>query len=155
MTTDVDEDRGARLELLRLALEVLEGHAEVVAPAVDELDLGARADRGERRRHEVVRRAEDRLALDAGELERRQRAARPARQADAGELVPLRPALLEGGQLGALRPLLGVQDLGPQLEEAGTIAVVETDRELRRVGQGCVGGAHGGSLFSWGGDTQG
>src|ERR1700761_4603930 len=98
MAADVDEDRRPRLELLGLALEVLEGHAEVVPAAVDELDLGAGADRGQRRRHEGVRRAEDGLALDPGELERRERAARPAREADAGQLVPLRPAILEGGQ---------------------------------------------------------
>src|ERR1700761_3040784 len=101
MAADVDEDRRPRLELLGLALEVLEGHAEVVFAAVDELDLGAGADRGERRRHEGVRRAEDSPAFDARELERRQRAARPAREADARQLVPLRPAVLEGGQLGA------------------------------------------------------
>src|SRR5580692_11605053 len=99
MAADVDEDRGPRLELLRLPLEVLEGHAEVVFAAVDELDARAGADRGERRRHEGVRRTEDRLAFDASELERGQRAAGPAREPDARQLVPLFPALLEGGQL--------------------------------------------------------
>src|ERR1700742_4754181 len=143
MAADVDEDRGARLELLGLALEVLEGHAEVVAAAVDELDARARADRGERRRHEGVRRAEHRLAFDARELERGERAAGPTREADAGELIPLGPALLEGGQLLALRPLLGVQHLGPELEEARTISMIEADREFGHVGQGCLCGAYG------------
>src|ERR1700712_4094737 len=117
MAADVNEDRGPRLVLLGLALEVLEGHAEIVFAAVDELDLGAGPDRGQRGRHEGVRRAEHGLALDAGELERRQRAARPAREAERGKLVPLRPGLLEGFELLALRPLLGIEDLGPKLEQ--------------------------------------
>ena len=145
----MDEDRGLRLVPLGLALEVLEGHAEIIAAAVDELHVGAGADRGQRARHEGVRRAEDRLALDARELERGERAARPAREADRFEAVPFRPGLLEGGQLLALRPLLGIEDLGPQLEEAGTVAVVETDRELGHVGQGCLGGAYGWLLLEW------
>src|ERR1700753_3031417 len=99
MAADVDEDRGAWLELLRLALEVLEGHAEVIAPTVDELDLGAGADRGQRRRHEGVRRAEYRLAFDARELQRGERPTGPAGEADAGEPVPLFPSFLEGFQL--------------------------------------------------------
>ena len=99
--------------------------------------------RGERGRHEGVRRAEDRLAFDAGELERGQRAAGPARQADALEAVPLFPALLEGGQLLALGPLLGIEHLGPELEEAGTITMIEADRESGHVGQGCLCGAYG------------
>ena len=83
----MDEDRGARLVLLGLALEVLEGHAEVVPAAVDELHVRARADRGERRRHEGVRRAEDGLAL-----------ARPANSSAAS--AP--PAQLERPTLGSL-----------------------------------------------------
>src|ERR1700753_1871232 len=147
MAADVDEDRGARLELLRLALEVLEGHAEVVAAGVDELALGARTDRGERRRHEGVRRAEHRLAFDARELERGERAAGPTGEADAGELVPLRPALLERGQLLPLRPLLGIEHLGPELEETGSITMIEADREFGHVGQGCLCGAYGSLLL--------
>jgi hypothetical protein len=116
MAADVNQDRGAGPVLLGLALEVVERDAEVLAIAVDELDLGAGADRRQRRRHEGVRGAEHRLAFDAGELERRQRAAGPARDAEARQPVPLRPALLEGGQLGALGPLLGVEHLGPELE---------------------------------------
>ena len=54
MATDVHEDRRPRLQPLRLGLEILEGHAEVAAVAVDELDLGPRVDRGERSRHEGV-----------------------------------------------------------------------------------------------------
>src|ERR1700742_4612100 len=147
MAADVDEDRGARLELLRLALEVLEGHAEVVAPTVDKLDLGAGADRGERRRHEGVRRAEHRLAFDARELQCGERPAGPTGEADAGELVPLFPAFLEGLQLLPLGPLLGVEHLGPELEEAGTISMIEADREFGHVGHGCLGGAYGNSFW--------
>ena len=52
----------------RLGLEVRERHAEVLAVAVDELHLGAGADRRERRGHERVRRAQHRLALHLGEV---------------------------------------------------------------------------------------
>ena len=155
VAADVDEDRGARLVPLGLALEVLEGHAEVLAVAVDELDLGAGADRRQRRRHEGVGGAEHGLALDPGELERRQGAAGPAREAEAGQAVPLRPALLEGVQLGALGPLLGVEHLGPELEKPGAVAVVEPDRELGRVGPGCLCGPYGGSLVSVAGASLG
>ena len=119
-----------------LALEVLERHAEVLAVAVDELDLGAGADRRQRRRHEGVGGAEHGLAADPGELERGQGAAGPAREAEARQPVPLGPALLEGVQLRPLRPLLGVEHLGPELEQPGAVTVVEPDRELasRRAG---------------------
>ena len=152
VAADVDEDRRLRLQALGLCLEVLEGHAEVGAVAVDELDLGAGLDRGERGRHEGVGGAEHGLAAHAGELERRQRAAGPARQPEAGQAVPLRPALLEGGQHAPLRPLLGVEHLPPQLEEAGTVSVVEPDRELGRVRPGCLCRPYGGSLggCGWG-----
>ena len=146
VAADVDQDRGPRLVLLGLALEVLERHAEVLAVAVDELDRGAGADRGQGRRHEGVGRDEHRLALDAGVLERGQGAAGPAREAEARQLVPLRPALLEGLQLRPLGPLLGIEHLVPELEEPGTVTMVEPDRELGRVRPGCVCGPYGGSL---------
>ena len=130
VAADVDEDRRLRLVPLGLALEVLEGHAEVRAVAVDELDLGAGGDRRERRRHEGVGRAEHGLAAHPGELERGQRAAGPAREAEARQPVPLCPALLERLQLAALGPLLGVEHLGPELEEPAAVAMVEPDREL-------------------------
>ena len=57
-----------------------------------------------------------------------------------------RPALLEGLELRALRPLLGIEHLGPQLEEPGTVTVIEPDRELGRVGPGCLCGPYDGSL---------
>ena len=75
VAADVDEERRLGLVLLGLLLEVGERHAEVVAVAVDELHLGAGADRGERRRHERVGRAEHGLALHPGEVQRGQRAA--------------------------------------------------------------------------------
>src|SRR5205823_1832034 len=61
---DVDEDNRARAVLLGLYDEVVERHAEVFAIAVDELDPRACRERGERRRHERVRRAEDGCAAD-------------------------------------------------------------------------------------------
>jgi hypothetical protein len=55
-----------------------------------------------------------------------------------------RPTLgSEGFQLLALGPLLGIEHLGPELEEAGTIAMIEADREFGHVGHGCLGGAYG------------
>jgi hypothetical protein len=131
---------------LGLGLEVLEGHAEVIAPAVDELDLGAGADRGQRRGHEGVGGAEHGLALDAGELERRQGAAGPAGEPEARQLVPLRPALLEGIQQRALGPLLGIEYLVPELEELGAIAMIEPDRELGRIRPDFLCGPYDGSL---------
>ena len=78
--------------------------------------------------------------------QRRQRAAGPAREAEAGQPVPARPALLEGLQHAALGPLLGVEHLGPELEEPGAITMVEPDRELARVDPACLCGPYGGSL---------
>ena len=59
-----------------------------------------------------------------------------------GEPVPLGPAALEGLELLALRPLLGVEDLGPEIEETTAVAVVEPDREPGRVRPGVVDGDH-------------
>ena len=140
VAADVDEDRGAGLQPVGRALEVVEGHAEVLAIAVDELDLGPRPEGRQRCRHEGVRRAENGLAADAGELERRQRPSCPAREPEALQPVPLSPASLEGVELLALRPLLGVEHLGPEIEETATIAVVEPDCEPGGVRPGVVHG---------------
>ena len=139
VAADVDEDRRPRLQSLGLGLEVLEGHAEVVAIAVDELDLGAGLDRGQRRRHEGVGGAEHGLAPHAGELERRQGAARPTAQSETGQAVPLRPALARRRRASAPSDHCSESSTSfPQLEEARTVAVVEPDRELGRVRPGCL-----------------
>ena len=52
--TDVNQERGGRPVALRLALEVLERHTKVLTVAVDKVDIGAGADRAQRRRHEGV-----------------------------------------------------------------------------------------------------
>src|SRR5262249_54291275 len=93
-----------------------------------------------------VGRAEHGPAAHAGELERRQGAAGPAREPEAGQAVPLGPAPLEALQHPTLRPLLGVEDLGPELEELGAVAMVEPDPELARVDPACLCGPYGGSL---------
>src|ERR1044072_1110582 len=49
--------------------------------------------------------------------------AAPAREAEARQPVPVRPALREGGELGALGPLLGVEHLRPELEQPGAVTV--------------------------------
>jgi hypothetical protein len=54
--------------------------------------------------------------------------------------------LLERLQLSTLRPLLGIEDLGPELEELGAVTMVEPDRELARVDPACLCGPYGGSL---------
>ena len=65
VAADVHEHRGVRSVLQRLALEVVERHAEVLAVAVDELDETAgRLDR-ERRRHERVGRAQHGAARES------------------------------------------------------------------------------------------
>ena len=70
-----------------------------------------------------------------------------------------RPAPLECLQLGALGPLLGVEHLGPEIEEPAAIAVVEPDRELRsrRTGlsRGTLRVAPGSSGWGPGGDLTG
>jgi len=58
----------------------------------------------------------------------------------------LTPTLLERFQLPTLRPLLGVEDLGPELEELGAVSMVEPDCELARVDPACLYGPYGGSL---------
>ena len=84
-----------------LRLEVGERHAEVVAVAVDERDAGARVQRGQRRGHERVRRAQHGLAAHARELERGQRGAGPAGERDRAEAVPGRPRGLEAPRSSA------------------------------------------------------
>ena len=97
---------GFRPVRARLALEVLERHAEIVAVAVHELDLRTCGHDRSRRRHERVRRAEHRVPPDREELERRQRGAGPARGGDRRQSVPLGPGLLELDRERAVRPLL-------------------------------------------------
>ena len=141
VAADVDDHRGARPVLLGLALEVLEGHAEVVAVAVDEDRLAARVDDGERRRHEGVGRAEDLLALDAGEVERREGRAGPAAGGDRAQAVQVGPRRLEAGGQVALGPALGQHDLVPELVQPGQVAAIKADRELAVVGRGQESGA--------------
>src|SRR5262249_27459818 len=101
--------------------------AEVVAVAVDELDLPAgRLDRA-RRRHERVRRAEHGLALDLEVLEGRERRAGPARRRDPGQAVPGAPGELERLRQGAARPLRPVEGAVPELMEPLAVALVEAD----------------------------
>ena len=143
MTSDVDDHRGARPVLLGLALEVLEGHAEVVAVAVDEDRLTARVDDGERRCHEGIGRAEDLLALDAGEVERGEGRAGPAAGGDRAQAVQVGPRRLEAGGQVALGPALGQHDLVPKLVQPGQVTAIKADRELAVVGGGQESGAVG------------
>ena len=126
---DVDDERGAGTVPPRLLLEVGERHAEVVAVAVDELDVRSRSQGEERRRHERVGRAEDGLPADAGELEGGQRGAAPAREGHCVQLVPGGPRRLELRHQLPLGPALGVEHPVPQLVEPRAIAVVEANRK--------------------------
>ncbi len=92
VAADVDDHRRRRLVQRDLPLEVVERHAEVGAIAVDELDPRAGRQHRERRGHERVRRAEDGLAAQLEELERREGRARPAGGGDRRQSVPRRPA---------------------------------------------------------------
>jgi hypothetical protein len=135
VAADVDEEDRLRAMDVHLALEVLERHAEVFAVAVDELDARARGDRGQRRGHEGVRRAEDGLAPDARPLEGGERRARPAVEADGIEAVPACPGRLElAGQL-SFRPLVRVEDALPECVHTPTVALVEADGEARNIGR--------------------
>ena len=125
----------------------VERHAEVLAVAVDELDVRAGVERRERRRHERVRRAENRLAADAGPLERGERGARPAVEGNGPEPVPGRPLTLElGGEL-ALRPALGIEHAIPEPVQERAVAVVEPDRETARARSRGLGPASRTTLY--------
>ena len=116
-----------------LRLEVGERRAEVVAVAVDEHDLRAGGDRRQRRRHERVRRAEHGLAAHAGELERRQRRARPAAESrpPAGRSSP--PGRLERLDSGPSDQRCDRAPV-PQLVQPGAIALIEADGEALVLG---------------------
>ena len=96
VAADVNQHHGLWLVLGDLRLKVIERHAEVLAVAVDEDDVGAGADRRVWRRHEGVRWAEHRLAADAGKLERRERRPGPARKGDRTDRMKIAPSLLKG-----------------------------------------------------------
>ena len=97
--------------------------------------LGAEVQRGERRGHERVGRAQHDVAgADPGVVERGERRARPAPDRDRADAVALRPRRLEPPGDRALRPLLGVEDLVPQRVQARAVALIEADREAAGVG---------------------
>ena len=133
VASDVDQDRGAGAVLLSLGLEVGERHAQVLAVAVHELDLGPGPKRRQRRGHERVGRAQNGLALDAGEVQRGQCPTGPAGQGHGRQLVPLGPGRLQARDHRGLRPALRIQHLVDQRVQAGAIAVVEADREPREI----------------------
>src|SRR5262249_32040126 len=90
----------------------------------------------QRRGHERVGGAEDLLASDAREVERRQRRAAPAAGGDRPEPVEIGPGRLEALGHLALRPALRGHELVPEPMERGQVATIETDRELAVVGGG-------------------
>ena len=124
----------ARPMALGLRLEVGERHAEVLAVAVDEHDLALGSLDGERRCHERVGGAEDRLSGHPGVVERGERPTGPARERDRRGLVPGRPRRLEPACHLSIRPSLGVDDLVPQLVQPRAVSKVEADGELREAG---------------------
>ena len=67
---------------------------------------------------------------DPGELERRQRAARPAAEGDRAELVVGRPLGLEALGHRPLGPALGRDHLVPEAMQRRQVTTVEADREL-------------------------
>ena len=95
VTADVHDDRRARAVARDLRLEVRERQAQVLAVAVHERHRGAGMQGGQRRRHERIRRAQDRLAAHARERERRERRPRPAGERHRVQAVPRRPRRLE------------------------------------------------------------
>ncbi len=127
VTADVDEDRRAGPVTLSLGDEVVERQAQILAIAVDELDPRARVDRRQRGRHEGVRGTQDRVTRDLREAERRQRAARPARQRDGRQLVPFLPQALEALGHRRLGPALGIEHLVDQRVKPGTVTLIEAD----------------------------
>ena len=76
--------------------------------------------------------------LDAGEVERRERAAGPARERDRRQLVPRLPGRLEAGVHLGLGPAVGVEHLVDQRVQAPAVAVIEADREAREVRGGLL-----------------
>ena len=114
---------------MRLSLEIVERHAEVVPVAVDELDAPAGGLDRERGGHERVRRAEHGAAAHAEELERCERGAGPVAGRDRGQAVPRLPRVLEPARDRAFGPLLGVECGLPERMQAHAVAVVEADGE--------------------------
>src|SRR5215831_3567452 len=80
MTTDVNDKGGLRPVPNRKPLEIGERHTQVIPPAIDELDTSARRDRGERCRHERIRRTQHNPIANTHKLQGRQRRARPTRK---------------------------------------------------------------------------
>src|SRR5262249_18359451 len=148
MAADVDEDDRPRPVLVDFALEILEGHAEVVAVAVDELDVRPGVDGRQGRGHEGVRRAEDGLPADLRPFERGQRRAGPPVEGDRLDPVPAGPGFLELDGERSLAPPLGVEDAIPELVQAAAVAGVEPDGETR---EGCmhVRSKHRAEAYSW------
>src|SRR3954471_10816689 len=127
---DVDDPGRLGTVLVDRALEVGEGDAEVLAVAVEPHGLAAGRERGERRRHERVRRAEDLLAAHAGPVERGHGAACPAPGRDRVATVPPRPGPLEAVDHAPLGPPARVEHLVPERVEPRAVARVPTDPEL-------------------------
>ena len=147
VAADVDEEDGARAVLMHLALEVVERHAQVVAVAVDEFDARPGVQRGQRRRHERVRRAEHGLAGHAGPGQGGERRTGPPVEGHALDAVPARPRFLELGRERALAPAVGVEDPVPELVEPRPVTVVEADREPGEIG-GDVRAEHRAEAYS-------
>ena len=135
VSPDVHQEGRPRAVALGLGPEVGEGRAEILAVAVDELHPPARGQHRERGGHERVRGAEHGLAAHAGELERGQRGAGPARGGDRLQPVPPAPGGLELGDEGPLGPPFGVEHPVPQLVEPAPVAVVEADCEAVDLGR--------------------
>ena len=92
-------------------------------------------DRRQRSGHEGVRRAEHRLALDAGEVERGERAPGPARGGYRRGIVPGLPGGLEAGDHVGLGPAVGIEHLIDEGVQTASIALIEADGEAREVGR--------------------
>src|SRR3954463_14796485 len=127
---DVDDPGRLGPVLVERALEVGERDAEVLAVAVGPHGLAAGRERGERRGHERVRRAEDLLAAHAGPVERGHRTAGPTPGRDGVAAIPPRPALLEAVDHAALGPAARVEHLVPERVEPRTVARIPSDPEL-------------------------
>ena len=134
MAADVHEERSLGPVRVDLALEVFEGHAEVVAVAVDELHACARGDRCQGRCHEAVRGAEHGLPANACPLEGCERGARPAVERHPVAAVPARPRRFELPRQLAFRPLVRVEDPLPERVHPRPVALVEPDGKPREVG---------------------
>src|SRR3989442_864274 len=106
VTADVDQHHCSRTVLPYLALQVVEGHAQVIAVAIDENRSPTCTPNRKWNGHEGIRRTENGLTIHRGEVQSCKRTARPTGECNGTETAPVAPGILEALRQLAFGPLL-------------------------------------------------